>query len=101
MIMARYNIRPYDDYEAWDTAETIEEARDKRSKLAMSFFSRAVVIEDTNDYSIVDWNLARVVNYYSSLSFPLATHQEINESTHQEKNKIWSSRKKQDPTVKS
>ena len=43
-----------DDYEAWDTAETIEEARDKRSKLAMSFFSRAVVIEDTNDYSIVN-----------------------------------------------
>ena len=33
-----------DDYKAWDTAETIEEARDKRSKLAMSFFSRAVVI---------------------------------------------------------
>ena len=54
MIMARYNIRPYDDYKAWDTAETIEEARDKRSKLAMSFFSRAVVIEDTNNYSIVD-----------------------------------------------
>ena len=52
--MARYNIRPYDDYKAWDTAETIEEARAKRSKLAMSFFSRAVVIEDTNDYSIID-----------------------------------------------
>ena len=48
--MARFNIRPYDDY----TADTIEEARDKRSKLAMSFFSRSVVIEDTNDYSIVD-----------------------------------------------
>lgn len=30
-----------------------------------------------------------------------ATHQEKNESTHQEKNKTWSSRKKQDPTVKS
>ena len=51
--MARYNIRPYDDYKAWDTADTIE-ARAKRSKLAMSFFSRSVVIEDTNDYSIVD-----------------------------------------------
>ena len=101
MIMARYNIRPYDDYEAWDTAETIEEARDKRSKLAMSFFSRAVVIEDTNDYSIVDWVLARVDYYYSSLILTLATHQERNESTHQEKNKTWSSRKKQDPTVKS
>mgnify|MGYP001776413546 CR=1 FL=1 len=44
--MARYKIRPYDDYKAWDTAETIEEARAKRSKLAMSFFSRAVVIVD-------------------------------------------------------
>ena len=54
MIMSRYNIEPYEDYKAWDTSETIEEARVKRSKLAMSFFSRAVVIEDTNDYSIVD-----------------------------------------------
>ena len=44
--MAKFKIRPYDDYEAWDTAETIEEARDKRSKLAMNFFSRAVVIVD-------------------------------------------------------
>lgn len=44
--MAKFKIRPYDDYEAWDTAETIEEARTKRSKLDMSFFSRAVVIVD-------------------------------------------------------
>lgn len=28
--MARFKIRPYDDYDAWDTAETIEEARDKK-----------------------------------------------------------------------
>ena len=27
--MAKFNIRPYDDYEAWDTADNIEEARDK------------------------------------------------------------------------
>ena len=47
--MARFKIRSYDDYEAWDTAETIEEARDKRSKLAMNFFSRAVVIVDENE----------------------------------------------------
>ena len=47
--MAKFKIRPYDDYEAWDTAETIEEARDKRSKLAMSFFSRAIVIVDENE----------------------------------------------------
>ena len=51
--------------------------------------------------STKDWVLARVVDYYSSLSLSLATHQERNESTHQEKNKTWSSRKKQDPTVKS
>lgn len=31
----------------------------------------------------------------------LATHKERNENTHQEKNKTWSSRKEQDPTVKS
>ena len=99
--MTKFKIRPYDDYKAWDTAETIEEARAKRSKLAMSFFSRAVVIEDTNDYSIVDWVLARVADCYSSLFLTLATHQEIDKATHQEKNKIWSSRKKQDPTVKS
>ena len=35
--MAKFKIRPYDDYDAWDSAETIEEARDKRSKLAMFF----------------------------------------------------------------
>lgn len=50
--MARFKIRPYDDYEAWDTAETIEEARDKRSKLAMSFFSRVVVIVDENENEV-------------------------------------------------
>ena len=44
--MAKFKIRPYDDYKTWDTAETIEEARAKRSKLAMSFFSRTVVIVD-------------------------------------------------------
>lgn len=52
--MAKFKIRPYDDYEAWDTAETIEEARDKRSKLAMSFFSRVVVIVDENGNE-VEW----------------------------------------------
>lgn len=44
--MKKYSIRPYDDYKAWDKADTIEEARTKRSKLAMSFFSRRVVIID-------------------------------------------------------
>lgn len=51
-IMAKFKIRPYDDYKTWDTAETIEEARAKRSKLAMSFFSRAVVIVDENENEV-------------------------------------------------
>lgn len=51
-IMAKFKIRPYDDYKAWDTAETIEEARAKRSKLAMSFFSREVVIVDENENEV-------------------------------------------------
>ena len=50
--MAKFKIRPYDDYKAWDTANTIEEARDKRNKLAMSFFSRTVVIVDENKNEI-------------------------------------------------
>lgn len=50
--MAKFKIRPYDDYKAWDTADTIEEARDKRSKLAMSFFSRAVIIVDEDENEV-------------------------------------------------
>ena len=50
--MARFNISPYDDYKAWDTAETIEEARAKRINLAMSVFSRAVVIVDENENEV-------------------------------------------------
>lgn len=50
--MAKFKIRPYDDYKAWDTADTIEEARDKRSKLAMSFFSRTVVIVDEDENEV-------------------------------------------------
>lgn len=50
--MAKFKIKPYDDYKAWDTADTIEEARDKRNKLAMSFFSRAVVIVDENENEV-------------------------------------------------
>ena len=53
--MAKFKIRPYDDYKAWDTAETIEEARTKRSKLAMSFFSRRVVIVDENENEVEWW----------------------------------------------
>lgn len=50
--MAKFKIRPYDVYEAWDTADTIEEARDKRNKLAMTFFSRAVVIVDEDENEV-------------------------------------------------
>ena len=42
--MKRYSIRPYDDYKSWGDFDTIEEARKERSKLALSFFSRSVVI---------------------------------------------------------
>lgn len=44
--MKRYSIRPYDDYKSWGDFDTIEEARKERSKLALSFFSRSVVIID-------------------------------------------------------
>ena len=44
--MKRFFILPEYADEPWDEADTIEEARAKRSKLAMSFFSRAVVIVD-------------------------------------------------------
>ena len=50
------------------------------------------------------FNVSAIIAIIASLiSFilTLATHQERNDSTHQEKNKTWSSRKKQDPTVKS
>lgn len=41
--MKRYTVRPYDDYKSWGDYDTIEEAREVRSNLAMSFFSRRVV----------------------------------------------------------
>jgi hypothetical protein len=44
--MKRYTVRPQDDYSSWGDYDTIEEAREARSKLAMSFFNRSVVIID-------------------------------------------------------
>lgn len=44
--MKRFTIRPYDTYKSWGDYKTIEEARHVRCKLAMSFFSRRVVIID-------------------------------------------------------
>lgn len=49
----KYTVRPEDDFNSWGDYNTIEEARDAKSKLAMSFFSRRVVIEDSN-YNIVE-----------------------------------------------
>lgn len=46
--MKRYTVRPQDDYSSWGDYDTIEEAREAKSKLAMSFFSRKVVIIDNN-----------------------------------------------------
>ena len=51
--MAKFKIRPYDDYKTWDTANTIEEARAIRDKIAGSFISRRVAIID-NDWHEVD-----------------------------------------------
>ena len=68
--MAKFKIRPYDDYEAWDTAETIEEARDKRSKLAMSFFSRAVVIVDENENEVNDIDYEDIYDNIDDYEYP-------------------------------
>lgn len=46
--MKKYSIRPYDDYTSWGDYDTIEEAKAARNKLAMSFFSRSVVIIDNS-----------------------------------------------------
>lgn len=46
--MKRYTVRPYDDCKSWGDYDTIEEAREVRSNLAMSFFSRRVVIIDND-----------------------------------------------------
>lgn len=68
--MAKFKIRPYDDYEACDTAETIEEARDKRSKLAMSFFSRAVVIVDENENEVNDIDYDDIYDNIDDYEYP-------------------------------
>lgn len=68
--MAKFKIRLYDDYEAWDTAETIEEARDKRSKLDMSFFSRAVVIVDENEMKLNDIDYEDIYDNINDYEYP-------------------------------
>lgn len=68
--MAKFKIRPYDDYEAWDTAETIEEARDKRSKLAMRFFSRAVVIVDENEMNLNNIDYEDIYDNINDYEYP-------------------------------
>lgn len=68
--MVKFKIRPYDDYKAWDTADTIEEARDKRSKLAMSFFSRAVVIVDENGMKLNDIDYEDIYDNIDDYEYP-------------------------------
>lgn len=68
--MAKFKIRPYDDYEAWNTAETIEEARDKRSKLAMNFFSRAVVIVDENEMNLNNIDYEDIYDNINDYEYP-------------------------------
>ena len=68
--MAKFKIKPYDDYEACDTAETIEEARTKRSKLAMSFFSRAVVIVDEMKMKLNDIDYEDIYDNIDDYEYP-------------------------------
>ena len=68
--MTKFKIRPYDDYKAWDTANTIEEARAKRSKLAMSFFSRAVVIVDENEMKLSDIDYEDIYDNVDDYEYP-------------------------------
>lgn len=44
--MKRFSIKPYGAFESWGDYNTLKEARHARCKLAMSFFSRRVVIID-------------------------------------------------------
>lgn len=46
--MKKFSIRPYDDYKSWGDYDTIEEAKKGRHTLAMSFFSRSVIIIDNS-----------------------------------------------------
>lgn len=52
--MKRYTVHPYDDDSSWGDYDDIEEARKGRSKLAMSFFSRAVVIRDNTTWNEIE-----------------------------------------------
>ena len=68
--MSRFKIRPYDDYDAWDTANSIEEARNKRSKLAMSLFSRSVVIEDEMEMKLNDIDYEDIYDNIDDYEYP-------------------------------
>lgn len=54
--MARYTVRLYDDYNSWGDYDDddIKEAFANRSKLVMSFFSRAVIVYDNVNHCEVD-----------------------------------------------
>ena len=52
--MKKYTVHPYDDDSSWGDYDDIEGARKGRSKLAMSFFSRAIVIRDNTTWKEVD-----------------------------------------------
>ena len=68
--MAKFKIRPYDDYKAWDTADTIEEARDKRNKLAMDFISRRVVIVDENEHEVDNVDYEDIYDNVDDYEYP-------------------------------
>lgn len=73
------------------------------AKIVEHYDDAAPVVElgDSRRYVSLDINLECMDKRNEMRFLTLATHQERNENTHQEKNKTWSSRKKQDPTVKS
>lgn len=68
------------------------------AKIVEHYDDAAPVVElgDSRRYVSLDINLECMDKRNE-----MRCHQERNENTHQEKNKTWSSRKKQDPTVKS
>lgn len=70
--MDKFNIRPYDDYDACDTAETIEEAIDKRSKLD-------IVIVDENEMKLNDIDYEDIYDNINDYEYP---YNYINRSDH-------------------
>lgn len=46
--MAKYTVRPYDDFKSWGDYNDLEEALKAKRKLQSSFISRTVVLINNN-----------------------------------------------------